>query len=70
MLLNAIEVFSDWSGMEVKIVKSCDMWVGLWKQDEGLPLKLIFRIAPLRIVTKDAPVRYLGKVQATRMQKD
>ena len=32
MLLNAIEAFSDWIGMEVKIVKSCGMWVGLRKQ--------------------------------------
>jgi hypothetical protein len=41
MLLNAIEAFSNWSGMEVKIVKSCGMWFGLRKQDERLPLSLL-----------------------------
>ena len=29
MLLNSIEEFSNWSGMEVKIVKSSGMWVGV-----------------------------------------
>jgi hypothetical protein len=28
-LVDEIEMFSDWSGMEVKIVKSSGMWVGL-----------------------------------------
>ncbi len=42
MLLNVIEEFSDWSGMEVKVVKACGMWVGS-KCDEKLPLKLTFR---------------------------
>jgi len=28
LLLNTVEEFSNWSGMEVKIVKSCGMWVG------------------------------------------
>jgi hypothetical protein len=30
-LFHAMEMFSEWSGMEVKIVKSCVMWVGLRK---------------------------------------
>ena len=42
MLLNAIEEFSNWSGMEVKVVKSCGMWVGA-NRDEKLLLKLTFR---------------------------
>jgi hypothetical protein len=42
LLLNAIEEFSNWSVMEVKIVKSCGMWVGsAW--DLQLPLVLSFR---------------------------
>ncbi len=63
-LLNAIETFSDWSGMEVKIVKSYVMWVGLRKNDECLDLKLTFRDEPLKIVVKEAPVLYLGFYQS------
>jgi hypothetical protein len=63
-LLNVIETFSDWSGMEVKIVKSCGMWVGLRKKDDRLDLKLTLRDQPLKIVTKEAPVRYLGFYQS------
>jgi hypothetical protein len=40
MLLNTIEAFSHWSEMEVTIVKSCGVWVGLRRQCEILPLKL------------------------------
>ncbi len=58
-LLDAIEMFSDWSGMEVKIVKSCDMWVGLRKKDDRLDLVLTLRDHPLKIVAKEAPVLYL-----------
>jgi hypothetical protein len=36
MLLNAIESFSDWSGMEVKIVKSCGMLV-VWQAEAASP---------------------------------
>ena len=39
ILLNAIEEFSNWSGIEVKVVKSCGMWVGL-KRDEKFFLNL------------------------------
>jgi hypothetical protein len=42
MLLNVIEEFSNWSGMEVKIVKSCGMWAGA-ERDLKLPLALVFR---------------------------
>ena len=42
MLLHALEEFSKWSGMEVKIVKSCGMWVGA-ERDLQLPLTLTFR---------------------------
>ena len=52
MILNAIEEFSNWSGMEVKVVKSCGMWVGV-KRDERLSLKLTFREQQLKIMTKD-----------------
>lgn len=62
-LLNAIEEFSNWSGMEVKVVKSCGMWVGA-KCDERLSLKLTFRDQQLRIMSKDTPVRYLGFFQS------
>jgi hypothetical protein len=50
--------------MEVKIVKSCGMWVGLRKKDERLDLKLTFRDHPLKIVAKEAPVRYFGFYQS------
>ncbi len=41
LLLKVVEEFSNWSGMEVKIVKSCGMWVGVvW--DLQLPLTLSF----------------------------
>ena len=62
-LLNAIEEFSNWSGMEVKVVKSCGMWVGA-KCDERLSLKLTFRDQQLKIMSKDTPVRYLGFFQS------
>ena len=45
--------------MEVKIVKSCGMWVRLRKKDECLDLKFTFRDHPLKIVAKEAPVHYL-----------
>ncbi len=62
-LLNAVEEFSNWSGMEVKIVKSCGMWVGsAW--DLQLPLALSFREQQLKIIPKDDPVRYLGFFQS------
>ena len=63
MLLNAIEEFSDWSGMTVKVVKSCGMWVGV-KRDEKLPLKLTFREHQLKIMVKDTMVWYLGFFQS------
>jgi hypothetical protein len=59
MLLNVIEEFSNWSGMEVKIVKSCGMWVGA-ERDLKLPLTLTFREQQLKIVPREDPVRYLG----------
>jgi hypothetical protein len=52
MILNVIEEFSNWSGMEVKVVKSCGMWVGV-KRDERLSLKLTFREQQLKLMTKD-----------------
>jgi hypothetical protein len=58
------EEFSDWSEMEVKVVKSCGMWVGT-KRDEKLPLKLTFREQQLKIMAKDTPVWYLGFFQST-----
>ncbi len=62
-LLNAVEEYSNWSGMEVKIVKSCGMWVGsAW--DLQLPLVLSFREQQLKIIPKDDPVRYLGFFQS------
>jgi hypothetical protein len=63
MLLNAIEEFSNWSGMEVKIVKSCGMWVGA-ERDLKLPLTLVFREQQLKIVPRGDPVRYLGFFQS------
>jgi hypothetical protein len=63
MLLNVIEEFSNWSGMEVKIVKSCGMWAGA-ERDLKLPLTLVFRGQQLRIVPRDDPVRYLGFFQS------
>jgi hypothetical protein len=45
MLLNVIEEFSNWSSMEVKIVKSCGMWVGA-ERDLKLSLTLVFREGP------------------------
>jgi hypothetical protein len=63
LLLIAVEEFSNWSGMEVKIVKSCGMWVGAaW--DLQLPLALSFREQQLKIIPKDDPVRYLGFFQS------
>ena len=62
-LLNAIEKFSSWNGMEVKVVKSCGMWVGV-DLDQRLPLKLSFREQQLKIMSKDNPVRYLGFFQS------
>ena len=53
-LLNVIEEFSNWIGMEVKVVKSCGMWVGA-KCDERLSLKLTFRDQQLKITSKDTP---------------
>jgi len=47
-LLNVIEDFSNWSGMEVKVVKSCGMWVGV-ERNKRLPLKLTFREQQLKI---------------------
>ncbi len=55
MLLNVIEEFSDWSGMEVKIVKSCGMWVGD-ERDLKLPLTLTFREQQMKIVPREDPV--------------
>ena len=49
--------------MEVKVVKSCGMWVGA-KCDERLSLKLTFREQTLKIMFKDTPVRYLGFFQS------
>ncbi len=63
VLLNVIEKFSNWSGMEVKVVKSCGMWVG-GKGDGKLSLKLTFREQELKIMGKDTPVRYLGFFQS------
>jgi hypothetical protein len=62
MLLNVIEEFPDWRGMEVKIVKSSGTWVG-GGRDSQLPLPLVFRDQKLKIVSKDEPVRYLGFFQ-------
>ena len=62
-MLKKIEEFSNWSGMEVKIVKSCGMWVGsVWELQ--LPLVLSFREQQLKIIPKDDPVRYLGFFQS------
>jgi hypothetical protein len=58
MLLNVIEEFSTWSGMEVKIVKSCGMWAGA-ERDLTLPLTLVFREQQLKILPRGDPVRYL-----------
>jgi hypothetical protein len=55
MLLNVIEEFSNWSGMEVKIVKSCGMWAGA-ERDLKLPLTLVFREQQLKIVPRGDPV--------------
>ncbi len=55
MLLNVIEEFSNWSGMEVKIVKSCGMWAGA-ERDLKLPLTLVFRGQQLKIVSREDPV--------------
>ncbi len=63
MLLNVIEEFSNWSGMEVKIVKSCGMWAGA-ERDLKLPLTLVFREQQLKIVSRGDPVRYLGFFQS------
>ena len=63
MLLHALEEFSKWSGMEVKIVKSCGMWVGA-ERDLQLPLTLTFREKQLKIVPGSDPVRYLGFFQS------
>jgi hypothetical protein len=63
MLLGVIEEFSNWSGMEVKIVKSCGMWAGA-ERDLKLPLTLVFRGQQLKIVPRDDPVRYLGFFQS------
>jgi hypothetical protein len=63
MLLNAIEEFCNWSGMEMKIVKSCGMWVGA-ERDLKLPLTLVFREQQLKIVPRGDPVRYLGFFQS------
>jgi hypothetical protein len=49
--------------MEVKIVKSCGMWVGAARNSK-LPLTLTFREQKLKIVSKDKPVRYLGFFQS------
>ncbi len=54
-LLNAIEEFSNWSGMEVKIIKSCGMWVGA-ERDLKLALTLVFREHHLKIVPRGDPV--------------
>ncbi len=62
-LLQALEEFSKWSGMEVKIVKSCGMWVGA-ERDLKLPLTLKFREQQLKIVLGSDPVRYLGFFQS------
>ena len=62
MLLNVIEEFSNWNGMEVKIVKSSGMWVGPARYSQLL-LPLVFRDQQLKIVSKDEPVRYLGFFQ-------
>ncbi len=63
LLLDAIEDFSNWSGMEVKIVKSCGMWVGA-ARDPQLPLTLSFKKQQLKIIPKGGPVRYLGFFQS------
>ena len=63
-LPDVIEMFSDWIGMEVKIVKSSGMWVGLRKKDDRLDLQITFRDHPLKIVAKETPVRYLGFYQS------
>ena len=63
MLLNVIEEFSNWSGMEVKIVKSCGMWVRA-ARDLQLPLTLSFREHQLKIIPKRDLVRYLGFFQS------
>jgi hypothetical protein len=55
MLLHALEEFSTWSGMEVKIVKSCGMWVGA-ERDMQHPLTLTFREQQLKIVPESDPV--------------
>ena len=49
--------------MEVKIVKSCGMWVGAARNSQ-LPLTLTLREQQLKIVSKDEPVRYLGFFQS------
>ena len=49
--------------MEVKVVKSCGMWVGS-KRDERLSLKLTFRGQQFKIMSKDTPVWYLGFFQS------
>ena len=41
------------------------MWVGLLKKDERLDLQLTFRDQSLKIVAKEAPVRYLGFYQSS-----
>ena len=63
MLLHALEEFSTWSGMEVKIVKSCGMWVGA-ERDMQHPLTLTFREQQLKIVPESDPVGYLGFFQS------
>ena len=40
------------------------MWVGLRKKDERLDLKLNFRDQPLKIVSKETPVRCLAFYQS------
>ena len=49
--------------MEVKIVKSCGMWVGA-ERDLKRPLTLTFREQQLKIVLGSDPVRYLGFFQS------
>jgi hypothetical protein len=63
MLLNVIEDFSGWIGMEVKVSKSCGMWLGV-ERDQRLPLNLSFREQQLKIISKDNPARYLGFFQS------
>ena len=57
MLLNVIDEFSNWSGMIVKVMKSCGMWVGA-KRDERLSLKLNIQ----RVTVEDYVKRYPGPV--------